>query len=260
VRVVNNIIHDTYGAGLGVNGGYNILLAYNTLYRVGARSHLLEFVFGLRTCDGDMSACAARLAAGGWGTTATGAEEPIPNRNIFVFNNLVVNPPGYQSQWQHFAIYGPRTPGASAHIPDPAVTDDNLVIAGNVIWNGPVDHPLGVGGADGGCADANSTCSAAQLEADNTINRILPQFADASSGDWQVTNAQAMPAPAAIPPFGVWDTFVPSVPPGAETNTVLFDFAGHSRSGRDVVGALVAGKTPAPLPPRVYVPFCRAAG
>ena len=40
IRVVNNIVHDTEGAGLGVNGGYNVLIAWNTLYRVGRRSHV----------------------------------------------------------------------------------------------------------------------------------------------------------------------------------------------------------------------------
>jgi hypothetical protein len=38
VKIVNNLIRDTEGAGLGVNGGYNILIAYNTLVRVGSRS------------------------------------------------------------------------------------------------------------------------------------------------------------------------------------------------------------------------------
>jgi hypothetical protein len=31
IKFVNNIIHDTDGAGIGVNGGYNILMAYNTI-------------------------------------------------------------------------------------------------------------------------------------------------------------------------------------------------------------------------------------
>jgi hypothetical protein len=40
----------------GVNGGYNILMAYNTFYNVGSRSHTVEFVFGSRSCDNDQSA------------------------------------------------------------------------------------------------------------------------------------------------------------------------------------------------------------
>jgi hypothetical protein len=33
IRVTNNIVYNTWGAGLGVAGGYNILMAYNTVYR-----------------------------------------------------------------------------------------------------------------------------------------------------------------------------------------------------------------------------------
>ncbi|MFO0892728.1 MAG: right-handed parallel beta-helix repeat-containing protein, partial [Isosphaeraceae bacterium] len=52
ITVVNNVIHDTEGAGLGVNGSYNVLMAGNTLYRVGRRSHAIEVVQGARGCDG----------------------------------------------------------------------------------------------------------------------------------------------------------------------------------------------------------------
>src|SRR5258706_794028 len=74
VKVVNNLIHDTDGAGLGVNGGYNILLAYNTMYRVGNRDHVIEVVFGLGSCDGqltdpDQARCQTYLDAGGGART-----------------------------------------------------------------------------------------------------------------------------------------------------------------------------------------------
>lgn len=49
---MNNVIRDVTGAGLGVYGGYNILMAHNTLYRVGKRSHMLEIKLGDRSCDG----------------------------------------------------------------------------------------------------------------------------------------------------------------------------------------------------------------
>ena len=80
IRVVNNIVHDTEGAGLGVNGGYNILVAWNTLFRVGSRSHVMEVEFGARSCDAadvesQRTACQSRIDAGAWGrprsTTAT---------------------------------------------------------------------------------------------------------------------------------------------------------------------------------------------
>jgi hypothetical protein len=256
VRVVNNLIHDTEGAGLGVNGGYNILLAYNTLYRVGARSHLLEFVFGLRTCDGDTDGCGRNLAAGGWGTTVTGAEEPIPNRNVYVFNNLVVNPPGYASRWQHLAVYGPRTPTGGSHIPSPAAADEGLLIKGNVLWNGPVGHPLGVGD-ESGCAGDNPTCNTTKLLADNAINSVYPQFADVAGGGWEVVNAGALPRPVTIPAFAAWDVFTPPVPAGAISPIVAADMRGQLRRGHDTVGAVVTGEAPTAPPARVFVPCIR---
>jgi hypothetical protein len=33
MKLTNNVIYDVWGAGLGVNGGYSILMAHNTLYR-----------------------------------------------------------------------------------------------------------------------------------------------------------------------------------------------------------------------------------
>jgi len=100
IKFINNVTHDTQGAGIGVNGGYNILMAHNTLYRVGARSHLIEVVFGSRTCDGNQAACRTFLQQGGWGTTVVGGDEPVPNRNVFIYNNVVLNPAGYTSAWQ----------------------------------------------------------------------------------------------------------------------------------------------------------------
>jgi hypothetical protein len=33
MKLTNNVIHDVWGAGLGVAGGYSILIAHNSLYR-----------------------------------------------------------------------------------------------------------------------------------------------------------------------------------------------------------------------------------
>ena len=55
---------------------------------------------------------AVDLNLGGWGTTAVdnGSNSvQIPDRNVFIYNNIVYNPAGFQSQWQHFAIYDSRT-------------------------------------------------------------------------------------------------------------------------------------------------------
>jgi hypothetical protein len=52
----------------------------------------------------------------------------------------------------------------------PAASDDDLHIAGNVVWNRPADLPLGVEDDDRGCRPSHPTCSERQLRAQNAIN------------------------------------------------------------------------------------------
>jgi hypothetical protein len=239
LKFFNNVIHDTEGAGFGVNGGYDILLAYNTLYRVGSRSHGMEFVFGGRGCDGDTARCAANRDLGGWGTATVGGDEPIPNRNVYVYNNLLYNPPGFRSQWQHFAIHGPRTPPADSGIPNPSRTDDNLQIRGNLIWNGPADLPLGIGDESEGCWSDNPTCNQTQLRADNSINQLQPSLIDPAGGDFRPTpGSLAGVHTVPLPAFPLWDSFTPPVPAGDLANHVPVDRAGQPRpAGGDAPGA-----------------------
>jgi hypothetical protein len=240
IRFVNNVVHDTDGAGMGVNGGYSVLLAHNTLYRVGQRSHVVEAVFGLRGCDGNTERCLRYLDLGGWGTATPGREEPIPNRHVFVMNNLVYNPTGYQSRWQHFAIYGPRSPSAGSNIPSPAQADDDLRIQGNLIWNGPKTHPLGIEGSDQGCRPDNPTCRAGQLRAENTINRLRPQLVSPETGNFRPQpggNVFTVETPA-IPAFS-WSDLPrrPVVPPGRSQTSVRTNRDGAPRSFPDHPGA-----------------------
>ena len=186
MKIVNNLIHDVQGAGLGVNGGYNILLAFNTLYKVGARSHMLEVVFGERSCDGNAAACNVRVNQGAWGPRVVrDSGSPIGNKNIFVINNVLVNPTGSSSGYEHFAIYEPRTPTAGSSAPSPARADDNLVIKGNIIWNGPANFPLGI--EDNASACTSSTCGLTQLVRDNYINAFEPTFRSVITSDFRPT-------------------------------------------------------------------------
>jgi hypothetical protein len=242
IKFINNLIHDTGGAGMGVNGSYNILLAFNTLYRVGARSHAIEIVFGLRGCDGDVTRCQSNLAAGGWGTARTGIEEPIPDRNIFIYNNILYNPPGYQSQWSHFALFGPRTPSAGTNIPSPANTDANLRIRGNIFFNGPPDLSLGIGEDGQGGQPSNPTCNAELVLAQNAINTIQPQLVDPAGGDYRpIAGSNVLSYPAqAIPDFTWTDAPTrPSVPAGQLSNLVAQDRDGAPRSTPAYPGALM---------------------
>jgi hypothetical protein len=191
ITFTDNVVHDTQGAGCGVNGGYNILMARNTLYRVGSRSHVIEVGFGSRSCDGNQAVCRSYLARGGWGTAFVGVEEPIPNRNVFIYDNVVYNPDGYASQWQQFSVANPRTPSVGSNIPSPARADTNLQIRGNWIWNGPADHPLGI----------EQAALAADVLAGNAINTVRPVLVDPAHGDYSLAPGVVSPvASAGLPP------------------------------------------------------------
>ncbi len=246
IRVVNNIVHDTDGAGLGVNGGYNVLVAWNTLYRVGTRSHVLETGFGARSCDAagvaaERAACESRISSGGWGTTAVDDGDNfvrIPNRHVFLMNNVVFNPDGAGSQWQHFQVAGeyaggPSGPGAA----NSNRGDNDLRIAGNVIWNGPAGHPLGVGD-DSGCQASHATCGEPFMTANNAVNTQRPGFAGLSVGDVRPAGALVSVRGAAVPDFSWSDLPArPLAPAGATSNRILLDRNGRARGASDPPGA-----------------------
>lgn len=171
VLVTGNYVHDTEGAAFGVNGGQRITIEGNVAARVGTRSHVLEVTFGGRSCDGDTARCAELLRLGAWGTDRVGdTAAHIPDSQVTIRNNTIVNPVGVQSAWQHFEVSAPRSNTATGVVgPTPARTDDGLLITGNVIRNGGADMALGVSG-DEVCAPANPTCTVAQILRDNDIN------------------------------------------------------------------------------------------
>jgi hypothetical protein len=250
ITFVNNVVHDVEGACMGVNGGYNIVYAYNTCVRVGARSHVIEVVFGSRSCDGgDAANCQPRLTAGGWANPDFGSEIQIPNRRVFILNNLVHNPAGHpQSQWQQFDLRGSAAGVPGSNVPSGATGDDLLVIAGNVLWNSPQNGPsLGTG--DAACGPSNVTCNPAQLEADNVINAFEPQL---QSGSFvPLTGGNLLSATAAALPTLNWDDVpsVPAVPAGDANVSVTTDRAGRARCGG--VGAYMS---PDATCTRVWVP------
>ncbi len=243
IRVVNNIIHDTEGAGLGVNGGYNILMAYNTLYQVGSRSHGIEVVFGMRSCDGQpgdegRERCQQFLDAGGWGTTEVDTGENhihIPNKNIFIYNNILYNPAGFRSEYQHFAIYGPRPNPAASGITQ-AVTDANLQIKGNILWNGDSSLPLGIEESSEGCQPANPTCNAEQVRAENAINTLEPVFANPASNDFTPIGDWLDGYTGYTIPDFTWD--LAEIPSGQTGNLIANDAAGNER-GNPSAGAVI---------------------
>lgn len=243
VVVANNVVHDVEGAGLGVNGGYNVLLAHNTLYRVGSRSHLLEFVPGGRSCDGargdpGRERCGRYVRQGGWGSSRVDDGTNyvrIPNRHVYVVNNLILNPTDASSQWQHIEVAGPFSGAAQrgSHVPVPTRFDDDLRIVGNLIWDGPVDHPSGLGGA--GCPPSHPTCSEAAYRAANRVNALRPRLVDPEGGDFRPAMALAgITAP--VPDFG-WGDLPRALPVGAVRYALVTDRAGNPRSADSPPGA-----------------------
>jgi hypothetical protein len=230
IKFVNNIVHDTDGAGMGVNGGYNILLAYNTLYRVGRNSHAIEIVFGGRGCGGEADHLAAARAnhdAGGWGrAVAEDSQYYIPNKNIFIYNNIICNPSGYQSAWTHFATRADVTPPSGTNAPNPCKGDDNLQILGNFIWNGPSDMVLGIG--DSG----EARLVPGTVRAQNIINVAQPQLINPDGGDFRpLVGGNIFGAVTyAIPDFTWADAPTPpAVPQGNLSNSVPKTRSGEAR-------------------------------
>jgi len=207
------------GAGVGVNGGFDVLVAHNTMYEVGSRGHALEVAYGRRSCDGQpgddgRDRCQQLLTGGAWGTTRVDDGDNfvrIPNRHVLFYNNLVFDPG--------------TEPGADEvnHLDDPyngtaqsgsglgaVVADDDVHFAGNVVWY-----------TNGGSTDAD-------LGAGNTVNASPPPLADPAHGDFHV--AGALPAGTAIPAFGAWD--VPGSEPVARaTADVSHTLDGVVRTG-----------------------------
>jgi hypothetical protein len=231
IKCFNNIIHHINGPGLSCNGGYNILFAFNTLYQTGLNSPLITLSQARRGTAVDQEFSKEYIDAGGWGTWywyTTGedsASAPIPNKNIFIYNNIFSNDSA--SAQPHFSVSGPLQPKAiNASCPRPALADDNVVIKGNIIWNGEKEKPLGIN-ANSGCGSSNPSCNEEQLINDNLINIAEQKFVDPDHeifrpvpGSIAFTISKNFPIPdfswADIPPS-------PVVPAGNISNTIKMD-------------------------------------
>jgi len=228
-------------------------VAYNTAYRVatstGTGYAVLLVGRGGRGCydttengpDNADAICNGFIALGGWCppvTSPTGdvnlAENIIPNRNVYVFNNIFYNPAGTSTLDATLTVFTPTVPPAGSNIPSPALADDNLRIQGNIIWDGPADHPLGIEG-DGstGCQDANATCNLSQLRSGNHINNLEPQLIDPAHGNYRpVAGGNVFSASAAAIPAFTWSDAPtsPPVPAGTLGNAVGSTLENTARS------------------------------
>jgi hypothetical protein len=198
IDVLDNTITDTEGAGIGVNGGYDVVVARNHLWNVGSRSHWLEVGFGSRSCDGQpgdegRERCRQNLAAGGWGTTRVDDGTNyvrIPNRHVWLVGNVIDNPAAQGDQL--FSIAAPfdgveQDGSGLAGVR----ADDDLTIAGNLI----AGRDLPVGGED--CAVCPGLAGANALSAGPGLY-VAPE-----TGDLRLRPGIAEPAPA-LPALS-WD-------------------------------------------------------
>lgn len=277
VKFVNNVLHDIPGVGMGVAGGYNILFAFNTLYNVGTDAStgygLMHFIHGERNCtptdelQDPVSVCGSNIGAGGWGPNfLTESFASVPNRNVYVYNNIFYNPAPSQTLYSHFVVEGSLAPPAGfVNFPSPSKADDNLVIRGNVIWNGPSNHPLGIEDASQGCQADNPTCNERQLRADNSLNTIEPQLIGPGSGNFRpraggtIFSAKTY----AVPDFTWSDAPAPpSVPQGALSNAMALDRDGSFRNSSGIPGAYETSCTSATLSPslKLHVPAINVGG
>ncbi len=272
IRFMNNILHDISGVPLGVAGGFNVLFAYNTLYRVAydqQESHaLLHLVHGGRRCvetpESGGESCTDLLAEGGWGPTSTETGGAwIPNRNVYVFNNIFFNPEPFQTQVGQIGANTWVVPPEGSNVESPSSTDVNVRIRGNMIWNGPQSQLLTVTSTDGGepgCDKLNVFCNEAQLLEENTINTMRPELIDPDKGDfrpvpggnvektlvYEISDFTWAEAPAS-----------PSAPTGALSNGLSVDVRGTARPARDLPGAhtLASPQAEAPAVPIQLAPF-----
>ena len=198
IDVLDNVITDIQGAGIGVNGGYNVVVARNHLWNVGSRSHWLEVGFGSRSCDGGpgdegRERCGRNLDAGGWGTTRVDDGTNyvrIPNRHVWLLGNVIDNP-GAQGD-QLFSIAGPfEGPEQDGSGLGGVRADDDLTIAGNLI----AGRDLPTGSED--CA----VCPG--LAASNTLSAGPGLYVAPENGDLRLRPGIAEPAPA-LPALS-WD-------------------------------------------------------
>jgi hypothetical protein len=228
IKFVNNVIHDTGGPAIAVQGGYNCLVAYNTCYRVGSWGSPIHVTFGGRgpgsgawdrTCDDYRQ-------SGGW-CNPKRLDNNIPSKNVYIFNNLVLND-RVASGRAHFGVAGPLKTAEGCNLPAEVRADEGLIIRGNAIRNGPDTHPGFAPLADGASAGFDEKL----LLQENGINRAPLRLVDPEKGDYRaVPESLAGSQGATIPNFAGGDLPPrPQAPPGRLCNQPSCDRAGVPRT------------------------------
>ncbi len=242
IKVVNNVIHDA-GGGLAVFGGYNILEAWNTCYRVGSLRDTLAVGLGGRGwghAGGEI--IDDYLRQGGWCNPEGSCQFNIPNRNVAMCNNVVLNPDGFESRFAHIGFSGPVKTPPGSNLPEIARADENVRIAGNIIWNGPANKPvLDMAELEYHLA-AYPTADAEELRRLNVINTLRPELMDPEHGDFRPVPLSELRnlKTCEIGDFK-WDDAPnqPHPPAGNPDNQVPLDRDGKPRDASSPPGAYV---------------------
>jgi hypothetical protein len=171
VEVRDNAFTDIEGAGVGVNGGFNVTIARNRMWNVGRRSHWIDVGYGARSCDGQpgddgRERCRANLEAGGWGTTRVDDGTNfvrVPSAHVAVLGNVGDGPRRQGDQL--FSIAAPFA-GESQHGSGLGAVraDKDLRIAGNLLAG------RGLPGGVDGCRAADCRL----LSARNDLGGAIP--------------------------------------------------------------------------------------
>ena len=227
IKFVNNVIHDVGGPAIAIQGGYNCLVAYNTCYRTGRWTSPITVGYGGRgTGSGQWDkACEESLKAGGW-CNPKGFDNNIPSKNVYVFNNLVVNDP-WASERAHVGVAAPLKTAEGCNLPAEIRADEGLIIRGNVYRNGPAAQrwlaPV--------TGDGPAGYDEKRLATENLLTDTL-RLAGPERGDYRVVQETLGDARGAeIPDFKGGDQpSRPPVPPGRLCNQPSCDRAGVPRT------------------------------
>lgn len=274
IQFVNNLVYDFPGAGVNVQGGHHVLIAHNTFFNVGAGlvggqpQQAVALRFGNRNCH-DMSAtCGSRLAGDparqAWVTTSGDDVSMVPNRFVYLLNNVILNDRTPPMGFNVFEIASPigtpaelaarGSPGAlypdPASLPFPVLADQDLYVRGNVV---SVLDSTGVRLTTAGETLIGSGYSGAvDFRTDfGTYNRLdatPPDLDRATPADaaafLRPRAAIAAPPPGTVPP-PVWGAGLPDLPVGEPTrdtpfpgiHDVYMDFDGICRGSGAFPGA-----------------------
>lgn len=272
IQFVNNLVYDTRTTAVRIQGGYDILVAFNTIHNAGTAGQVFALSLGERNCTTPML-CNDRIMEGAWATTSMGHVNIVPDRVVLVYNNVVLIDNGV-SGFNIFDIAAdvpvPGSPPSLRSTPrmpgDPPMlrADEGLEVRGNFLG------VLGAGDYSRHSAFVSMPSGHATLFGDNfrSTNRsdgTLPQLVTAAADpaylrpDGAASNVLAPVSVSSTvappPPPSTWLADLPAVAPDTrvapwpQMHDVDLDLDGRCRNAAaPIAGARSTAATTAPPP------------